>query len=182
MKIFVISDTHGKTAKVKEVWDRLSNIDMVIHLGDYVSDAKDLEKYFETEVICVKGNCDGSRSSDDYKILDTEYGSLLITHGHMENVKFSPMNLVYKAQELGCKAALFGHTHQAAYEEVSGVYLVNPGSLTNPRDGSSGSYAIINTEPDSFHCSIVYYSTLSPKKKPPKAGRLRSMLNYSDRF
>lgn len=182
MKIFVISDTHGKLDKVKEVWEKLTGVDLVIHLGDYRADAKELEKLFETEVVSVKGNMDGSYSSDDYKVIETEYGKLLLTHGHMDNVKMSPLNLVYKAQELGCKAALFGHTHRAAYEEVGGVYLVNPGSLSQPRDGSNGSYAIINTEPDSFHCAIVYYSNLNTKKKPPQRGRLSTMLNYSDRF
>lgn len=182
MKIFVISDTHGKTSKVQEVWEKLTNVDLVIHLGDYEKDAKRLEKIFETEVISVKGNMDGSYSKEDYKILETEYGKIFLTHGHMENVKTSPLNLVYRAQELGCKAALFGHTHQAAYEEINGIYLVNPGSLSLPRDGSDGSYAVIHTEPDVLHCSIVYYSSLTPKKKPPQSGRLRNMLNYSDRF
>lgn len=182
MKIFVISDTHGKLDKVLEVWDKLTNVDLIIHLGDYEKDAQRLEKLLETEVIYVKGNMDGSYSSNDYKVLETEYGKLLLTHGHMENVKMSPLNLIYKAQELDCKAALFGHTHQAAYEEINGIYLVNPGSLSMPRDGSNGSYAIINTEPDAFHCAIVYYSNTPQKKKPPQRGRLSTMLNYSDRF
>lgn len=182
MKIFVISDTHGKTDKVMEVWKKLTNVDLIIHLGDYERDALYLEKAMETEVISVKGNMDGSYSKDDYKILETEYGKLLLTHGHMENVKMSPLNLVYKAQEMDCKVALFGHTHRPVYDEVNGIYLVNPGSLSMPRDGSNGSYAIINTEPDDFHCSIVYYSDPTQKKKPPQRGRLSTMLNYSDRF
>lgn len=182
MKIFVISDTHGKTSKVTEVWSKLTNVDLVIHLGDYIEDAKNLERELETEVVWVKGNMDGSYSSEDYRILETEYGSLLLTHGHMDNVKRSPLNLIYRAQELGCKAVLFGHTHRPAYEEVNGIYLVNPGSLSMPRDGSDGSYAILHTSPDEFHCAIVYYSGLHPKKNPPASGRLREMLNYSDRF
>ena len=182
MKIFVISDTHGKTAKVEEVWEKLTGVDLVIHLGDYMEDARHLERILQTEVIAVKGNMDGSYSPDDYKIVETEFGKLLLTHGNMDNVKMSPLNLIYRAQELGCKAALFGHTHKPAYEETGGIYLVNPGSLSQPRDGSEGSYAIIHTSPDDFNCAIVYYSSLTPKKKPPQSGRLRNMLNYSDRF
>ncbi|MCQ4637286.1 metallophosphoesterase [Anaerovorax odorimutans] len=182
MKIFVISDTHGRTEKVTEVWAKLTNVDLVVHLGDYIEDARRLEKELETEVVSVKGNMDGSYNSDDYRILETEYGKLLLTHGHMDNVKMSPLNLVYRAEELGCKAVLFGHTHRPAYEEAGGIYLVNPGSLSLPRDGSDGSYAIIHTSPEEFNCAIVYYSSLSPKKKPPSGGRLRQMLNYSDRF
>lgn len=182
MKIFVISDTHGKTEKVEEVWKKLSGIDLIIHLGDYEKDAQQLQRMLDTEVISVKGNMDGSYSPDDFKVLETEYGKLLLTHGHMDNVKMSPLNLIYRAQEMGCKAALFGHTHRPVYEESHGIYLINPGSLSLPRDGSDGSYAILHTSESSLDCAIVYYSSLHPKKKPPQSGRLRNMLNYSDRF
>ena len=40
MKIFVISDTHGRTEKVEEVWNRLTDVDLVLHLGDYEKDAQ----------------------------------------------------------------------------------------------------------------------------------------------
>ena len=36
MKIFVISDTHGKTSKVTQVWSKLTDVDLVVHLGDYI--------------------------------------------------------------------------------------------------------------------------------------------------
>lgn len=182
MKIFVTSDTHGRIDKVEEVWSRLTDVDLVVHLGDYERDALRLQSVLQTEVVSVKGNMDGSYSADDYKIVETEFGKLFLTHGHMFNVKASPLSLIYKAQEEDCKAALFGHTHRPVYEDAGGLYLVNPGSLSQPRDGTEGSYAIIHTAPDSFHCAIVYYSSLSPKKKPPQRGRLSSMLNYSDRF
>lgn len=182
MKIFVISDTHGRTEKVEEVWNRLTDVDLVLHLGDYEKDAQRLAQIFGVEVIGVKGNMDGSYSREDYRIVDTEYGKLLLTHGHMDQVKISPLNLLYRAQELGCRAVLFGHTHIPFYEEESGIYLVNPGSLSQPRDRSEGSYAILHTSEKEFHCAIVYYSSLHGGKKPPQTRRLRNMLNYSDRF
>ena len=169
MKIFVINDTHGRTEKVEEVWNRLTDVDLVLHLGDYEKDAQRLAQIFGVEVIGVKGNMDGSYSREDYRIVDTEYGKLLLTHGHMDQV-------------LGCRAVLFGHTHIPFYEEESGIYLVNPGSLSQPRDGSEGSYAILHTSEKEFHCAIVYYSSLHGGKKPPQTRRLRNMLNYSDRF
>lgn len=182
MKILVISDTHKQIDKVLEVFHKLSNIDLILHLGDYVQDAATLERELETRVISVKGNMDGSYSKEDFRLVDTECGKLLLTHGHMDNVKSSPLNLCYRAKEQGCIAALFGHTHRPFYEESDSIYLVNPGSLSQPRDGSDGSYAIIHTEPEGFHCSIVYYSSLTNKKKKPRNGILRDLLNNSDRF
>jgi predicted phosphodiesterase len=37
-------------------------------------------------------------------------------------------SLVYAAEEAGARIAFFGHTHRAAYEELGGVTLINPGT------------------------------------------------------
>ena len=63
MKILVISDTHGKLNKVREVYRKLTNIDLIIHAGDYMRDGEALSKEFAVPVVAVKGNCDGSHSS-----------------------------------------------------------------------------------------------------------------------
>lgn len=182
MKLFVISDTHGNVDKAEQVFKKLNNVDLIIHLGDYQSDAQKLEASLDTPVLSVKGNMDGSSSASDYEILETEYGKILLTHGHMDHVKSSLMNLQYRAEELGCKAALFGHTHVPFYDDYNGIYLVNPGSISLPRDGTEGSYAVIHTSKEEFRSAIVYYSSIFPKKKPPKGGVLRDLLNNSDRF
>ncbi|MEG2323431.1 MAG: metallophosphoesterase [Anaerovoracaceae bacterium] len=182
MKFFVISDTHGKINKVREVYEKLNNIDLIIHLGDCEHDAKALEVALEAPVVCVKGNMDGSYSSDDFKTLETEYGKILLTHGHMDHVKTDNSRLLYRAEENNCKAVLFGHTHTPYYNQVDGIYLLNPGSLPAPRDGTQGSYGIITTTPTEFNCAIVYYSSLQGKNTKPVGGVLWDMLNNSDRF
>ena len=40
MKILVLSDTHGKLDKVYRVCEKLNNIDLIIHCGDYIRDAR----------------------------------------------------------------------------------------------------------------------------------------------
>lgn len=186
MKILVISDTHGKLDKLRDIYGLLKDIDLVVHLGDFLADAREIAAEFGIDVISVGGNMDGVYGDEAYKILDTEYGRILLTHGHLDNVKFSLQSLLYRTQEKGCKAVLFGHTHKPAFEESDGIYLVNPGSLTLPADGTNGSYAIVNTSPESFSASIVYYQKIMDAKtaKSTKAsgGYLRSLLNYSDRF
>lgn len=182
MKILAISDTHGKLNKVRDIWQKLTGIDLVIHAGDLISDAEKLEKELNVPVTAVKGNCDGGCSSDDFIIQETENGSILVTHGHMENAKYHFNGLIYKAMENNCKAVVFGHTHRALIDQESGIFLINPGSLTLPRDGSDGSYAIIRTSEEDFNASIVYYSTIMGSRKSAKAGFIRNLLNYSDRF
>lgn len=87
MKILLISDTHGDISKVIEILDRVKGIDMILHCGDYETDARILENCTDIPVISVTGNCDGG--SDYRKTVETPAGKLLITHGHMEAVGFT---------------------------------------------------------------------------------------------
>lgn len=186
MKLFVISDTHGELNKVYEVYKTLTSIDAIIHLGDYFQDAEELKSNLGIDVISVKGNMDESYSQSDFKILTTECGKLYLSHGHMENVKMKYQNIFYRAEEEGCVAALFGHTHKPVFSEFNGIHLINPGSLSLPADGTKGSYAIVNTSPEGIQGSIVYYGgeKKNTASKTPKVqgGYIRSLLNYSDRF
>ena len=181
MKILAISDTHGKLDKVRDIWEKLTDIDLIIHAGDFRHDGEKLSLELDVPVVAVRGNCDGG-GRDDFEIVETEYGGILVTHGHTENVKYRLDNLIYRAMEHDCRAVVFGHTHRSLIEEESGIRLINPGSLTLPRDGSDGSYAIIRTSGDGFDASIVYYSTVMGGKRPPSSGFLRNLMNYSDRF
>ncbi len=182
MKILVIGDTHGKLNKVRDIWSKLRDIDLIIHTGDYMRDGLDLSDEFHVPVVCVKGNCDGSMSSSDFEIVETECGNILVTHGHMQHVDYDLQNLLYKASEEDCIAAVFGHTHCALIEEYDGIRFVNPGSLSLPRDGSGGTYAIIRTSEDSLEASIVYYNTVMGGGSKPRTGYIRSLIQYSDRF
>lgn len=181
MKILVIGDTHGKLDKFYKVYDRLKGIDLIIHTGDFKNDAIEIADALDIPVVGVKGNCDGSMSSSDFETVETEYGNILVTHGHMQGVSYSDDRLIYLAEENDCVAVCFGHTHVPCYTEYDGIYVINPGSLTRPRDGSSGSYGIITTTESTFAASIVYYNSTFDKEKP-KAGFVSSLLNYSDRF
>ena len=179
MKYMVLSDTHGVMGKVYKAIRNEKNIDAIIHLGDLRKDSLELEKRLDIPVIAVEGNCDGAmnhgRASD---IIETEAGKILITHGHLDGVNFDVTRLMYRAMENECIAAFFGHTHVQYLEDTGHVILMNPGSLTNPRDGSSGSYAIAEINDGKLECRIVNY------KEPVKAqgGYIRGLINYSDRF
>lgn len=208
MKFLVLSDTHGKIESAAAVYRQLKGIDAIIHLGDLRTDACALSRLLRTRVISVGGNCDGVSAGDAEKILDTEWGPLLLTHGHQLGVKTGCQRLLYRAEELGCRAALFGHTHAPYYEECRGIFLFNPGSISLPKNSAGPSYGIVTAEKDGFSASVAYLSSLpdpgrnSENPEPadaaePSAGRpsraegakprvtggyLKSLLNHSDRF
>lgn len=208
MKYLVLSDTHGEIDRALRVARHYEKeIEGVIHLGDYSRDAEILEEELGCEVISVKGNCDGDYSGD-FKVLDTPAGRILLTHGHGQKVKMSLINLIYRAQELDCSAALFGHTHVSLVSEEGGVLLVNPGSLTYPSDGSGGSFAMLDVSGDEPLATVMYYDAFArgtaPQASAPgasgngsdksssgtvakpatrkRSGHLRNLLNNSDRL
>ena len=204
MKYFIISDTHGNLDKVYEVYKTLEGIDAIIHLGDYEKDAVEIRETLKVDVISVRGNMDGGFGEHEHKILETECGKLYLAHGHLENVKMKYQNIYYYALENQCVAALFGHTHKAVFENLGDMYLINPGSLTLPADGSKGTYVILQTSKDGLNGQICKYEDVvtksntnlqdsaESKESAPKTnkanapkvqgGYLRSLLNYSDRF
>ena len=180
MKILVLSDTHHSIDKALEVYRKYDHIDLVIHCGDYVSDALDFQRQTAAKVVYVNGNCDKSFDEKDYQILETECGNLLISHGHMQNVSYSQQSIYYLACENNCIAAIYGHTHIPVNTKWEGVHLINPGSISKPRDGSKGSYALITTSKDGLNCDIIYLDNSAKPKV--KGGYLKGLLNYSDRF
>lgn len=189
MKILALSDTHKKIDHAIQICRSIKDIDMVVHLGDCKSDGDQLAKAVGIDVIAVKGNCDGSLNDRDYQIIDTQYGKIVLTHGHMQSVKQGLLNLFYFTKSLGCKAAFFGHTHIPCIEEMNGIYLINPGSLTLPACGSQGSYAIITVSQNALCADILYYNKnelsnqiTSGSKPKVSGGYLRNILNNSDRF
>ena len=44
MKILAIGDTHGKLNKVRDIYSKLNDIDLILHTGDYMSDGLDFSE------------------------------------------------------------------------------------------------------------------------------------------
>ncbi|MGI6722622.1 MAG: metallophosphoesterase family protein [Anaerovoracaceae bacterium] len=186
MKMLVVSDTHGSISRVLEIAEKITDIDLLVHLGDYYEDAVRIAEALGVDYAAVRGNCDGAlRFEDTSSVLETECGRILLTHGHTEGVRRGGgySGLLSRCEQMDCCAVFFGHTHVAVNDEIDGVRILNPGSISRPRDGSRGSYAIVHTSEQGIECSVLYYNTGGgpPKKKAP-GGFLRGLMNYSDGF
>jgi uncharacterized protein len=200
LKLLVISDTHGHIERAVRLLPLFSDADAIIHLGDYLRDAQQLQKMTQIKVVAVGGNCDGVTSKNEAMItMDSPYGPLLITHGHLHDAKNGIDRLLYQASECEAKAVLFGHTHTPFYGVVDGIALVNPGSLSLSGQQNQGTYAVLHIDSSGISCSLVNYQTPPdpvPPSKPPGQGSpqknpadkkstggfLRDILNNSDRF
>lgn len=158
MKILVVSDTHGRDAKLEEVLEQVKPIDMLIHCGDVEGSEDYIEALAECPVHIVSGNNDFFSDLEREEVFWIGAHKVFLTHGHYYYVSMSTQNIRQEAQERGCDVVLFGHTHRPLVEEQKGVTVCNPGSLSYPRqEGRRPSFLIMELDKNGdLHYTINY--------------------------
>ncbi len=155
MRIVVISDTHKRVGVIRDILDSQPTARHIFFLGDVTADIEDMD--LEYPDICfhiVSGNCDFFSLYPTSNIETVNGVKIFFTHGHTLNVKYGTSNLLKTAKENGCKIALYGHTHTSQILYEDGIYIVNPGSPSEPRDFHK-SYAVIDIESNGIMPFIV---------------------------
>lgn len=156
MKIAVMSDTHGSIERTVKALKDIENLDLLIHLGDYVKDARDIEKEIDVEMIYVRGNCDYLDTDvDDDKLIEVAGKKIFITHGHNYNVKMGVSNIFYRGKEEDADIILFGHSHMSTKVVHEDVLILNPGSPEEPRSGSKNSIGLVEISDKGIKGEII---------------------------
>lgn len=147
MRILVCSDNHGDKPVLEEITRMHPQIDLFIHAGDSELSPGDLNPF-----ISVRGN-------NDYfdfpleRIIETEMGKIYICHGHLLSMPIEQI-----ARHKGASLAIHGHTHRRRYDNIRGITIVCPGSLSFPRGNNPRSYAIIEKNSLSSEWKVTFYS------------------------
>ena len=72
---------------------------------------------------------------------------IMITHGHHYHVSTGPEILKEEALSIGADVVMFGHTHRPYFEQDEDITVLNPGSVSYPRqEGRRGSYMIMEMD------------------------------------
>ena len=141
MRILVLSDVHNRGSLAEQIVAKHPDIGHVFFLGDGIDHMEDITCFFpEKKFYMVAGNCDFSSFAPATSLAQIEGRTILFTHGHPFNVKWSLARLKTEATAKGASLVLYGHTHTAKEEYEDGVYYVNPGAVS----GSPASYAVID--------------------------------------
>lgn len=134
MRIAIVSDTHGNwqvaAEAIRETIRKEGAIDCLMFLGDYAGDGRQLEKALQIPAYIVRGNCDGFCDETEEQVIELGEWRFLICHGHRYQVKQTLQHMYYRGLELQVDFVLYGHTHQAVYEEDD-VTLINPGAVSD---------------------------------------------------
>jgi putative phosphoesterase len=155
LRIVVVSDTHGKTARLEEVILQQAKADYFIHLGDCVGDVEEAKFDFPGKMFLnVPGNCDFASPlpvEDEFVVCGKR---IFYTHGHKYYVKSGYSRIIHEAVTRHADILLFGHTHAAYTAYENGLYIMNPGSLSHPHTGMP-TYGVIDITPAGIVTNIV---------------------------
>jgi len=149
MKILIVSDTHRNDKNLKTVLERTAPIDMLIHLGDIEGSEDVIRSWLDpkTKFVAVKGNNDFFSSLDTEKEMTIGKYKVLLTHGHLYSISLGVEMLRQETIARGFDIAMFGHTHRPFFEDENGVVILNPGSLSYPRqEGRQPSFMIMELD------------------------------------
>lgn len=145
-KLLLISDTHGDSKTYKEII-QLEKPDFTIHAGDYCMNYNEIKNNVDY-IVCGNNDYEGPEILD-FKI---ENFNIRLMHGH-QFIKhlFSQTkrnyNLYEYAKENQKDILITGHTHIETMFYFNNVLVINPGSLTLPRNTSKRkSYAILHLD------------------------------------
>lgn len=158
MKLMFASDIHGSAACCRKLLDNFEREkpEKLILLGDilYHGPRNDLpEEYAPKEVaamlnkmkntiLCVRGNCDAEVDQmmlempimADYMTIFQDGRMFFCTHGHLYE---DPRPLLNDGD-----VYITGHTHIYRAELADGIYSINTGSVSLPKNGNVRSYVI----------------------------------------
>lgn len=147
-KVLVVSDSHRK---VKDIEKALANMgphmDMMIHLGDSELPENIIRELTDKPVEMVRGNCDYSSSLPEAKVVDIKGHKIFITHGHKYACSAFTDLMKNAARENGAETVMYGHTHVPYMKQEDDIMVINPGSISVPRqsDGRK-SYLVMTVE------------------------------------
>lgn len=158
MKILVVSDTHRSNSLFLQLVKKYEPLDMIIHCGDIEGSEYTISSATNCEVHMVAGNNDFFSSiplEDEFCIGNHK---ALLTHGHHYYISMGNELLKDEARSRGADVVFYGHTHRPVIERDNGMLIINPGSLTYPRqEGRKPSYVIMEIDDNDEIDAKIYY-------------------------
>ena len=133
MRILVISDSHGRNDDIEGVLKQVGDIDMMIHCGDVERGDSYIREIAGCPVVMVAGNNDYYLDLPNEEEIRLGDYKVLVTHGHNYYVNSGVDYLREHALEMGYDVVMYGHTHVPEIIQGDDITVINPGSISRPR-------------------------------------------------
>ncbi|MCR5720242.1 MAG: metallophosphoesterase [Lachnospiraceae bacterium] len=148
MKILIVSDSHRENSNLLKVLDKVKP-DALIHCGDIEGSEYVVSTAAGCPVYMVSGNNDYFSDLPQEKEVTLEGVKIWIVHGHRQRCYMGVGLLVDEAAQKGADVVCYGHTHMPSVQCESGIWAVNPGSISYPRQQNrKPSYCIMEIKKD----------------------------------
>ena len=158
MKVLIVSDTHRNEDNLINVLEQEENLDLLIHCGDVEGAEYEIEHYAGCDTVFVAGNNDFFSQLPREAVLQIGKYKVWVTHGHNYYVNANPEYIKKEARARGMDMVFYGHTHRPVIDNYEGIIIVNPGSLTYPRQQERKcSYAVLEIEGDEIKRLEILY-------------------------
>lgn len=152
-RIAVFSDTHNMFSRLPLALERIGTVDMLFHLGDFAIDAERIAAQLgDVPFFAVKGNNDTGSIYPKKRIERVEDVWIMLVHGDGYHTLYQ---LIDQARENHCGAVLFGHTHVPLLQADGSLLVVNPGSISLPRQGSKPSCAVLEVDGSDINVKMI---------------------------
>lgn len=163
MKLLFVSDIHGSAYYAKKAIkiSEKENSDFIILLGDELyhgarnplpegynpKEVAELLNAYAHKIIAVRGNCDSEVDQmvlefpimSDYSTVLYNKRRLFLTHGHIFNIDNIP-----KLND--GDVLIYGHTHVPVAVKKDNIFVINPGSISLPKENSLNSYGVLEED------------------------------------
>ena len=149
MRVLIVSDTHRRVSILESVMEEEYPFYMLVHCGDIEGDEEEILSLAGENCPCymVAGNNDIFSDLPRECFFNLAGRNVWVTHGHNYYVSMDTAIIKDEAISRGANIVMFGHTHRPLVQCEDGIYLINPGSMTYPRQaGRQASYIIMNIE------------------------------------
>lgn len=147
MKILIVSDTHRNNANYMKVVERTGPLDMVIHCGDVEGSEYVISQAAGCPVEMVQGNNDFFSELPKEKEFMVGQYKVWLTHGHNYYIAMNSEMIKREARERDVDIVMCGHTHKPVVDIGSDLTLINPGSISYPRqENRKPSYVIMEID------------------------------------
>lgn len=147
MKVLIVSDTHGQDDNLKLVLSKTGPIDALIHCGDIEDEETYIAALVPCPVYAVAGNNDYFSSMDREIEFELQGKRIFLTHGHYYGVSMGTEVIIDEGRSREADIVMFGHTHRPCLEQYDDITVLNPGSLSYPRQpGRKPSFMLVEID------------------------------------
>ena len=158
MKVLIVSDTHGHNRNFEETLEKVGPIDALIHCGDVEGQEDYIRALVGAPTYIVSGNNDYFSSLDREMEFELAGRKILLTHGHSYGVAMGNERILEEGRARHVDMVMFGHTHRPCLEQYDDITILNPGSLSYPRQhGRRPSFMIMESDKsDNLHYTTKF--------------------------